>query len=120
MKGSEQLLGILGLSSHQANNLLIHACRKGVHPKKKKPTALNHLRELDCTHSIYIVSSMDHKVLNICMQHAKKKKKIKTEYKVKLLVSILVHLDPQLHLTVVLRAHLPVPVLTRGTIFCSV
>lgn len=85
--------------------------------KKKKPTALNHLRELDCTHSIYIVSSMDHKVLNICMQHAKKKKKIKTEYKVKLLVSILVHLDPQLHLTVVLRAHLPVPVLTRGTIF---
>lgn len=60
---------------------------------------------------------MDRKVVNICMQHAKK---IKTEYKVKLLVAILVHLDFQLCLTVVLRAHLSVPFLMRDTIFFSV
>lgn len=35
VKGSEQLLGFLGLSSHQANNLLICAAgRKGVFLKK--------------------------------------------------------------------------------------
>lgn len=34
MMDSEQPLGILGLNSHQAHNLLIYAvCRKGIFPK---------------------------------------------------------------------------------------